>query len=152
MTSYLHFTVFKHLQITYVKLILETWKHFDYMHFVKANPMSHKSLNSDHCLSRYCDLTSCKNFNFEKFYQLFMYANFTTFPSLLIPDRWNLVIRFVLPRCNKSNIFISVGLTDGKLFAFYFFKTFANNSPSINPRDMKTLRLYAFCQDESNEP
>ena len=43
-------------------------------------------------------------------------------------------------------------LMDGKLLANYCLKTFANNFPSINPRDMKILRLDAPGYDESNEP
>src|SRR2546429_2351086 len=52
MVSYSHFTVFKHLHITSDSSIPETRKHCDYMHFVMTNPINHKSLNSDHWLSR----------------------------------------------------------------------------------------------------
>ena len=72
--SYSHFTVFKHLRITSGPSILETWKHCDYMHFTKTNPMNHKSLNSDHWLSRKCDLTFCKKFKFWK-----NFINFDTY-------------------------------------------------------------------------
>ena len=40
---------------------------------------------------------------------------------------------------------------DGKLLAFYCLENFANIFLFIDPRDMKTLQLYAFCHDESNE-
>ena len=145
----MHFTVSKHLVITSDLSILETWKYCDYMQFDKTNLMNQKSLNSDHWLLRYFDLNCpiLKNFiNFD------MYStNFMTFPFLLILERWNLVIRFVLPRCNESNIFMSLKSTDGELFAFYCFYTFVYNIWSINSRDIKTLRLYAFYQNESNE-
>ena len=125
------------MQITSDLSILETWKHCDYMYFIETNPMNHKSLNSDHWSSRKCDLTFCKNSNFEKILSILTCANFTTFPSLWILERWNLVIRFAFPRCSESEIFISLGLTDGKLFAFFCFQTFAYNIWSVDPRDMK---------------
>ena len=119
--SYLHFTVFKHSHITSDPSILETWKHCDYMYFIETNPMNHKSLNSDHWSSRKCDLTFCKNSNFEKILSILTCAKFTTCPSLLNLERWNLVIRFAFPICSESEILISLELTDGKLFAFFCF-------------------------------
>ena len=47
---------------------------------------------------------------------------------------------------------MSLGLVDKKLFANVCKQKNANNFPSINPKDMKILRLDASCYDESNEP
>src|SRR5205823_6448296 len=121
MVSYLHFTVFKHLHITSDPSIREIYKHCDYMHFVMTNPMNHKSLNSDHWLSSQCDLTFRKNSNFEKILSILTHTNFTTLPSLSILERQYLVIIFIMLRCIGSDIFMSLGLMDGELFAFYYF-------------------------------
>jgi len=53
---------------------------------------------------------------------------------------------------SNRSVFMSLGSMDQKLFAFYCLETFAHNFCSVDPRDMKTLRLYVLCQDESNEP
>src|SRR6266487_4818792 len=53
---------------------------------------------------------------------------------------------------SNLSVFMSLESMDQKLFAFYCLETFIHNFCSIDPGDMKTLRLYAFCQDESNEP
>jgi hypothetical protein len=47
--------------------------------------------------------------------------------------------------------FMSLAPLDGKLFAFCCFETFANNSLSIDPRDMKRLPFDSSRQDESNK-
>ena len=47
---------------------------------------------------------------------------------------------------------MSLGLIDGKILAIYCLKTFVNNFPFINPKDIKILRLDAPGYDESNEP
>jgi len=41
---------------------------------------------------------------------------------------------------------------DGKLFARVSKQDLVNNFPSINPRDMRILRLDVPDYDESNEP
>jgi hypothetical protein len=40
---------------------------------------------------------------------------------------------------------------DEKILAFYCLEIFANNFPSINPNDVKILRLDAPDYDDSNE-
>jgi len=40
---------------------------------------------------------------------------------------------------------------DEKLLAFYYIENFANNLPSIDPNDVKILRLDAPGYDYSNE-
>ena len=41
--------------------------------------------------------------------------------------------------------------TDGKILAIYCLKTFVNNFPFINPKNMKILQLDASDYNESNE-
>jgi hypothetical protein len=53
---------------------------------------------------------------------------------------------------SNRGIFMSFGLTDGKILAFYCLETFANNFSSVNPNDIKILRLDAPGYGESNEP
>ena len=47
---------------------------------------------------------------------------------------------------------MSLGSVDKKLFANVYKQKNANNFPSINPRDIKILRLDAPCYSESNKP
>src|ERR1043166_2451131 len=46
---------------------------------------------------------------------------------------------------------MSLASLDGKLFAFYCFEFFENNSSSIDPRNMKRPPFDASRQGESNE-
>ena len=47
--------------------------------------------------------------------------------------------------------FMSLAPLDGNLFAFCYFEIFANNSLSIDPRDMIRPPFDSSRQDESNE-
>ena len=47
---------------------------------------------------------------------------------------------------------MSFGQIDELLFAFYCLESFANNFSSINPNDIKILRLDASGYDDYNEP
>ena len=47
---------------------------------------------------------------------------------------------------------MSLESVDKKLFANVYKLKNANNFPSINPRDIKILRLDAPCYGESNKP
>ena len=56
----------------------------------------------------------------------------------------------LLNASNGGN-FMSLASIDAELFTFYCFWIFVNNSVSIDPRDMKLLRLDASGYNESNE-
>ena len=47
---------------------------------------------------------------------------------------------------------MSLESIDEKLFANVYKQQNANNFPSINSRDIKILRLDAFCYSKSNKP
>ena len=53
---------------------------------------------------------------------------------------------------SNRSIFMSLGSVDKKLFANVYKQQNANNFLSINPRDIKILRLDAFYYGESNKP
>ena len=84
------------------------------------------------------------------------FINFDKYHDVSTISDWILMIYDSLDSSHQDasnrSVFMSLGSMDQKLFAFYCLETFAHNFCSIDPRDMKTLRLYAFCQDESNEP
>ena len=53
---------------------------------------------------------------------------------------------------SNRSVFMSLGLMDEKLFAFYSLKIFANSFSFIDNKDMGILRLDAPWWDESNKP
>ena len=57
-----------------------------------------------------------------------------------------------LQDASNHSILIPLGLIDEKILAIYCLKTFVNNFPFINPKDIKILRLDAPGYNKSNEP
>ena len=55
-------------------------------------------------------------------------------------------------RCISGSIFISLGLMDEKLFAFYCLKTFGNRDLSTDWKSIILLPFDAARQDKPNEP
>ena len=52
---------------------------------------------------------------------------------------------------SNGGIYMSIASLDGKLFVFYCFENFENNSISIDSRNMKRPPFDASRHDESNE-
>jgi hypothetical protein len=93
-----------------------------------------------------------KNFKIEKFYQFWhsqMSQHFGNQWSEFDEIGFN---RFVIIRRILLQYFMSFELIYENLFAFCCLQTFANKFPSIDPNDIKILRLDASSYGESIEP
>src|ERR1043166_5568472 len=128
------------------------------MRLVKTNPINHKSLNSNHWLSKRHDI--CMHVitvNYIIINEIESNCNcWYKCHDVSTTSDWNLMIYGSLDSslqdASNRSIFMSLGLIDGKLLAIYCLKTFVNNFSFINPKDIKILRLDASSYDESNEP
>ena len=152
MKGYLQWTLNSNWPITFHPLILETWNTavrcawlwWIQWTIIHQNP-----------------ITGCQNvvlFVHVKIGEIFLKLQFWQILNCIISrtSDWNLTNYGSLDspyQCaSNRSIFISLGLMDGKLFARVSKQDLVNNFPSINPRDMRILRLDVPVYDESNEP